>query len=81
MNNDVTDQEKLQLAIYRINEALGYLEHRDKNGKMGIGWASAHATLCKAKWALGLEIRPQAEISNTKPIVKEIEKRLVCKGD
>ena len=83
----VTGEEKFLLALYRINEALGDLEHRSpltfwdwirgrRLGRRGVGWASAHHSLCKANAAFGLVPGCVPEIANIKTQVKDIERRL-----
>jgi hypothetical protein len=85
---NVSADEKLLLACYRIDEALRDLEDRQplswfdrlfrrrRLGVQGYGWASAHHALQKAKAALGLELGPDDALMNRKPEVKAIEARL-----
>jgi hypothetical protein len=66
----VTAEEKLELILYRVSEAMCELNNFKKDG-----WATAYHSLSKGMAALDLEL-DGGNRAHLKPIVKEIESRL-----
>ena len=82
--SEVTADEKLLLVLYRLNQAQRELEYKrprrllgfSLRPRYGLGWASAHHALQKAKAALGVGLAVDQALLDRKPEVKEIERRL-----